>query len=153
MKPFLAAVLSVMIASEAHALSCRRPDIVASYNGHAQSNESYVVVRGKFHFAPPPKQPVRNDAKEVTVNARFEGVALSRRAFDTSFTRPLKITFACSGPWCGSVKPNTEAIAFVEQTDAGLHLFEGPCMWSVFYEPTKEQTDRLLLCHARGICD
>lgn len=153
MKPLFAAVLSLSLAGQAHALSCFQPDIVKSYQGHAVAEEAYVVVRGKLRFTPPPRQPVRNDAEDQTVKARFEGVALSNKAFDTSFSRPLQITMSCSGPWCANVTPDKDVIAFVEQTRTGLHLTEGPCPWSIFYEPTKKQIDRLLFCHTRGICD
>ncbi len=153
MKSALAAILSLTIAGQADALSCMAPDIVQSYKDHAEAAEAYVVVRGKFRFTPPKPQKLGNDAKEQTIKARFEGVALSSKTFDTSFSRPLTITFGCAGPWCGGVTPDIEAIAFVQQTDSGLHLDEGPCPWRVFYEPTKDQIDRLLYCHTSGICD
>lgn len=153
MKPILAAALSLSLASQAQALSCIRPDIVQSYKDHAEATDSYVVVRGKFRFTPPKSRSDENNPKEQRIKARFEGVALSQRRFDTSFSRPVDIIFGCAGPWCGSVIPDTEAIAFVQQTDNGLVLDEGPCPWRVFYEPTKEQVDRLLSCHTSGICD
>lgn len=153
MKSFIALLLSLSIAGQAQALSCMQPDIIQSYKDHAEATEAYVVVRGRFRFTPPKPQKLNNNAKDQTVRARFEGVALSKKGFDTSFSRPITIVFSCGGPWCGAVTPDTEAIAFVQQTDTGLTLNEGPCPWRVFYEPTKEQVDRLLYCHTRGICE
>lgn len=151
------AILMLAIAAQApigaQALSCMQPDIVASYTRAAEASEPYLVLKGKFRFTPPPRQPVDNDTSEQTVPARFEGVALSRSDFNISYSRPVTLTLACAGPWCGWVEPDTDAIAFVEQRGTELVLLEGPCPGQIFYEPTREQADRLLLCHRQGICD
>jgi len=145
-------VILLALNTQALALSCEKPDIVRSYVDHAEAQETYVVVKGKFRFAPPPKQPVSGNAKPQTVRANFEGVALSAGAFDTAYTRPLTISMDCAGLWCGTVEPDVETLAFIELNGKNLHLIEGPCPWRVFRDPTSEQVERLLACHTRGDC-
>ncbi len=149
----LVATLILVSTTQVNALTCMQPNIVDSYTRAADATEPYIVLKGRFRFSPPPRQPVDNDASEQTVEARFEGVALGKNGFNISYSRPVTLTLACAGPWCGWVEPDTEAIAFVEQHDKGLVLFEGPCPGQIFYEPTREQTDRLLLCHSKGVCE
>jgi hypothetical protein len=153
MKAIIAAALITMIPLHAYALSCMRPDMVSSYKDHAEAPESYIVVRGKFRFTPPKPQPIDNTAKPQTVKARFDGVALGKTSFSTSFSRPVTIFLGCAGPWCASAAPDTEVLAFLQKTENGLVLNEGPCPHRVFYEPDKDTVDRLLYCHRRGICD
>lgn len=141
------------LSTPASALSCMQPDIVNSYTRAADAAEAYVVVKGAFRFNAPPRQPVDNDAQGQIVQARFEGVALGRSGFTISYTRPVTLTLACAGPWCGWVEPDTNAIAFLETRGTSLRLVEGPCPGQIFYDPTPEQTQRLLACHTRGICD
>ena len=149
---FLAGLAFSMLPGKGIALSCLQPDIVQSYTRAAEANEAYVVVKGKFRFVAPPRQPVDNDAQDQDISARFEGVALGRDGFSISYSRPIRIRLACAGPWCGWVQPDTQAIAFVEMNESELLLVEGPCPGQIFYDPSTEDERRLLICHLGGPC-
>jgi len=152
----LAITLYLVAAGQSFALSCIRPTIEGSYQFHADATEKYILVSGqltkKRNVVRGPKTQNGIGARSENFTATFVGHQATRSGFD----RPLKITVAisatCAGPWCGSVNIDIPMITFFEVTSYGHNLSEGPCGGSVFYNPTKEQTNSVLQCLRGGVC-
>lgn len=129
------AALGVVLAGQASALSCLRPDAADTFQRVAAAEERYVVLLGTFDFVAPPAPEVTdiNSPAPQSVVATFEGQGLAATRFGR--VAPLQVTIetSCAGPWCGGFPAAGEnVLAFVEQTDDGYVLTMGPCGGSVF---------------------
>ena len=148
------AIIAALIPIQAHALSCIRPDTVRSYAQADEASEAYVIVKGKFSFTQPPEPDLSDSTPtEYTAQATFTGTALGKQTFDISFSRQITVHFTCAGPWCGRLAPDTETLAFVKRVGRTLSLDVDPCGTTSFAEPEREDIERLLYCHTRGICE
>lgn len=145
----LSTILSFGLVGPALALSCVRPDIAASFNRASDSEKEYVVLLGQFDFAPPQKI----EGKTITVESQFRGKLLTRAGFSEGVEVPTEIEMTCLGPWCSEVRPGTDYIAFVEQSETALNFIVGPCYGFAFEEPNDDTIARLEQCAAGGTCE
>lgn len=146
-----AAALTALTVTQATALSCLKPDVAEAYQTAAASEVSYVVLKGKFTFTPLPKT---NEAKDRTIEAEFTGRRLTGAGFTQQVSAPVDVTLRCLAEWCGSIQPDTEYIAFVENRDGEKLIFDvDPCYDLAFYEPSEEDTKRVENCAQGGVCE
>ena len=122
-----------LIASQAAALSCIRPDVARTFQNVAAAEERFVVLFGSFDFPPQRRQPVSNDAEPQQVVATFEDQGLGAAGFVATQPKPVTLQTACAGPWCGGFPtPGQTILAFIEQTDQGDVLTLSACGGLVF---------------------
>ena len=76
----------------------------------------------------------------------FEGKSISHRGFDTPVFVPVTITETCLSVWCGKVPLNEDVVVFIEKTETGYSVEEGPCGGMVFASPTPTDLKRLTNC-------
>ena len=146
-----AAVLTALTATQATALSCLKPDVADAYQTAAESELSYVVLKGKFAFTPLPET---DEAKDRTVEAAFDGRLLTAAGFTQQVSAPVEVNLRCLSAWCASIQPDTEYIAFVENHDGEKLIFDiGPCYGLAFFEPSQEDTKRVENCAQGGTCE
>ena len=153
------AFVGLMLASgPALALSCMRPDVATSYRDAADSADSYLVVLGRLtHDEPASAETMRNpdrvDDPPQTFEARIAGHFLNGESFGGDIAVPVTVTVGCVSVWCAPVPPaEAEVLAFVRHDAEGYYLDVGPCGGRYFTDPTQEQIDRVLACHAGGDC-
>lgn len=150
-KIFAAAALTALSVNQAAALSCLKPDVAEAYLTAAASDLSYVVLKGKFAFTPPPKT---DEPQPKTVEATFGGRLLTGAGFTQQVSAPVKINLLCEASWCADLQPDTDYIAFVENRDNEELIFDvGPCYGFAFQEPSQEDTKRVENCAQGGACE
>ncbi|MEM1101043.1 MAG: hypothetical protein AAGH73_05880 [Pseudomonadota bacterium] len=146
----------IFLASPASALSCLPVSVSRAYLDAAAAEETYVIALGRFSFAPEALAPrpagEGSWAGTRRVAAGFTGALFSADGFD--FLTELDVTIAatCAGPWCASMAPGVETLAFLQEQADGYLLSLGPCGGSAFPDPTKAQIARIRACHAGGPC-
>lgn len=156
MKHFLVAIcFGFLMVNQALALSCPATSIEDSYISHSKAEEQYVLVKGKLIN----KRNVVLGPLTPGVGARsenFTATFVGRQATRSGFSRRIRTTVAvsgeCGGPWCGSVTMATPMMTFLQLTPHGHEITVGPCGGSVFYNPTKDQSERVLQCLRGGVC-
>jgi len=147
----IATALTALTVTQATALSCLKPDVAEAYQTAADSDLSYVVLKGKFAFAPLPET---DEAKDRTVEAAFDGRLLTSAGFTQQVTAPVEVNLRCLSAWCASIQPDTEYIAFFENRGGEKLIFDvGPCYGLAFFEPSQEDTKRVENCAQGGACD
>ncbi|WP_163848654.1 hypothetical protein [Pseudooceanicola aestuarii] len=157
MKQILALSLAAtLLAGQAQALSCMRPDAARSYTRAAEAAEPYVVLLGTLthQSGPLPERDLSDpDPEERSFAARFEGHALAKRGFSTRFATPLTLELTCAGPWCaGLPEQEGEVLAFVEQRAEGYHLRLDPCGGTLFPDPEASTVRQVTRCHGTNTC-
>lgn len=152
MKSFaLAALVAGLTASQASALSCLRPDVAQAFLDASSADQTYVVLKGAFDFAPLPK---KEKPTAETVAATFSGRLLTGTGFTQKVSAPVQIELTCSGMWCAEMEPQQEMIAFVQNLNDEKLVFEvGPCYELAFVEPSQEDVKRLENCAQGGACE
>ena len=148
MKTIIAStVAAFLLASQAQALSCLRPDVARTFNWVAAAEESFVVLLGEFSFATGPlKRRAIQDPQSAEYQASFSGSYLGAEGFQPGPPLDLTMNFMCVGPWCGSLSEDEGPIlAFVEQTPDGYVLNVDPCFSTAFY-PTATDIARVEAC-------
>ncbi|WP_341368454.1 hypothetical protein [Yoonia sp. BS5-3] len=146
MKPFLIAALLAMIAGQAHALSCRRPDPIDTFKQVAAAPESYFVLYGELTFdGPVPASP-------ATIPAQFRGKGLTREGFTSDYVSPVNLQIECVASWCGSARSGGDALYFVQATEPPVTMVAGACGGMIFPDPSQAVLDMLTSCMQGGAC-
>ncbi|MEP3889838.1 MAG: hypothetical protein ABJN69_05175 [Hellea sp.] len=156
-----AAILgSMMLADNAFALSCMRPDLVKTLEEAKASEKLYYVLVGKFvPMSPPPKhQPYGGytspedqfkSRPPVITRSYFEGYSVAKHARrDGHLTRfPVDIETSCVASWCSSAPPaDREVIAFVQARPGQAPILEiSPCP-SLTFAATTPQVQKIRQC-------
>lgn len=153
MTSFAYAAMIALIAGQASALSCMRPDPVSAYQQAADAQGVYYVLYGALDFdaIELPKGVENNPRAPAPISAMFHGNGLSPEGFNLRFDQPVTVQPICAGPWCGQVAPHTAAIVFVQALDDHLLLEVGPCGGQVFEQPSQADLDAMVQC-ANGNC-
>ena len=74
----------------------------------------------------------QDDTPPVTrIDGFFGGTQLGRNGFQRPWSEPVTVEIACSGPWCGGLRPG-QMIAFVEMREGEFVLASGPCGGNAF---------------------
>jgi len=146
-----ATALTALTVTQAAALSCLKPDVAEAYQTAAESDLSYVVLKGKFAFTPPPET---DEAIDQTLEANFRGRLLTNAGFTQQVSAPVAVNLRCLSVWCASIQPDTEYIAFVENQGGEKLIFDvDPCYGLAFFEPSQEDTKRVENCAQGGACE
>lgn len=152
----LIATAALSAAGPAHALSCLRPDPAATFRFAAEAEETYVVLRGSFAFdekAMPEFDGMTAPDDPPQVIALFDGMALGADGFTIPYRTELILQPQCLGPWCGSMTPAVDAVAFARDNGQGVYVVDlDPCGTTVFNDPTPAVIDTLTDCMAGGPC-
>ncbi|MFO6465250.1 hypothetical protein ACK8OR_12720 [Jannaschia sp. KMU-145] len=126
----LLAALTLAVAQPAMALSCLRPTVQSSFQHADQSEAQYTLAVGRIRVLPGqtiPEQPDDpNQRQGYELQARFQGQLASATGFDTPADFPVTLKVECVAAWCGGV-PLDRVLAFVERTEDGNLITEGPC--------------------------
>lgn len=154
---FFAVLLAFVAASPVDALSCRPTDVARSYKQAAASDTLYVVVLGAFQFNARdlPKTDWNNQQNtpdSTLVATQFKGRSLTSKGFTNTFAAPITLNAKCYGPWCASLRPNTQTLAFVEKTNDGYRLSINPCGGFAFQNPSPAQIEQTQACHQGRSC-
>ena len=148
--------LALLTANQAFALSCRRPSVEASYLHHSEAKERYILVSGqltnKRNVVLGPQTEGANGERAENFTANFVGHQATRAGFGRPINTSVAVSATCAGPWCGMVDMDTPMLTFLEFTPYGHQLSVGPCGMSVFYDPNKDQFERVLQCSRGGVC-
>lgn len=155
MKSLLLAAALATVSAQAQALSCMRPDPIATFQQLAAAPESYFVLYGELTFdeADLPEGVSMNQFREPDpIAARFEGKGLTREGFTNDYYSDVTLQVGCAGPWCGSARSGVDAIYFVAATDPPVTMQAGPCGGMIFEEPSDAVLEMLTSCMQGGAC-
>ena len=138
MKLFIATALATLIAGQAVALSCMRPDPVGSFARFAEDDASYYVLYGTLDFdaSLQPKGVVNRERNLAPIAARFKGFGLTQDGFTARYENAVTLQPVCAGPWCGEQMPGIKSLIFAKVTGDTVTVSYGPCGGSVFAEPS-----------------
>jgi len=151
---FLFAALSVL-AGQAMALSCVRPDPIRTFQQVAAAPERYFVLYGQLDFdegALPSGVAIEDVREPAPISAQFRGKGLTRQGFTSDYISPVNLQIGCAGPWCGSARSGVDAIYFVLAEDPPVTMQAGPCGGMIFEEPDQATLDMLTSCMQGGTC-
>lgn len=149
MTRFVLAGLIALIAGQAAALSCRRPDLVDAFKRASDANDTYYVLYGALDFDPRlmPEGNGTNDVSEpAPIPAFFRGNGISDTGFNLRFDQTVTLQPVCAGPWCGTAAPHTPVLAFVRVVGSELLLEVGPCGGQLFQEPSADDLSAMVQC-------
>ncbi|RFP88544.1 hypothetical protein DZK27_08685 [Rhodobacteraceae bacterium 63075] len=152
-----AAALS-LLAGGAQALSCIPASVETSYARAAASEEDYIVVQGVIRFdegkLPKAEHGKPNvTPKETRIEARLNGMAMSRSGFNHPFDREITISVPCLGPWCGGLTSGARYLAFLRLHEAGYELEAGPCGGWAFSGDVAAHAETGFACFKSGRCN
>lgn len=94
------------LAQPAFALSCLAPDIARDYHKAAQSDDTYIIVKGDLFFDET-ELPDRTDQRSsrardmIDIDGWLAGYSLTKDGFTKRFERDVILRVSCLGPWCG----------------------------------------------------
>ncbi len=148
----LATTLVAVSASQATALSCLKTDVAGAFQSASASDLVYVVLKGKFAFDAVPDADKLNP-EPVSADATFSGRLLTSAGFTQQVSAPVEIKMNCAGSWCARIDPDTDYIAFVEQSETALTFNVDPCYGLAFKEPAQETIKSLENCAQGGACE
>ena len=155
MKPIFLAAACAMIAGQAQALSCMRPDPISTFNQVAEAAESYYVLYGTLTFdedALPPTFIDRPGADPAPIPARFNGKGLTRDGFTSDYISPAFLQVDCVANYCGTAQSGVEALYFVRADNSPVVMTAGACGGMIFAEPSQAVLDQLTTCMQGGSC-
>lgn len=152
-----AGVLAILLAQPAWALSCMRPDIARDYAFAAESEDSYIVVKGDLFFdeSALPKTDMRHGKRlpETTdIPAWLNGHSLTPDGFIHRFERDVVLRITCLASWCGATEKG-EHLAFAKKEGTGFVIRLGPCGGMAYRDPTSEQEDTVTSCMRGKKCE
>ncbi len=149
-KRIILALFASLLATQASALSCLKPDVAKAFNEASSSDLTYVIVKGSFAFTAPERVTT---PEPQTLEAQFTGRLLTDAGFTQSVTAPVTLDLICSGDWCGTLEPQTDYIAFIENDNNERLVFSvDACGSLAFKQPTQEDIKRVENCAQGGQC-
>ncbi|MBM7067080.1 hypothetical protein [Actibacterium sp. 188UL27-1] len=157
MKQVFGLMTALLICGQAQALSCMRPDPVASYINASEASDVYYVILGQVTLDGP--APVRPDtgtfheAPDLTASGRVTGKALGPQGFQKSVNLRVDVTSMCAGPWCGDFPGQERALIFVKQSQPRAVIQMDPCGTQYFSKPAPEMLADVEMCHRGGACE
>lgn len=134
MKILLPFALAV-IATQASALSCLRPDPIQSFQVAAGAEAEYLILKGKFAFDAnllPQSEVASGLVLPQPVAAEFRGQSLTVDGFTNPLTGLITVMPVCIGAFCGGLTPGVEVIAFARKQDNIYVVDADPCGAWVF---------------------
>ncbi|MGJ8622720.1 MAG: hypothetical protein ACSHW1_08070 [Yoonia sp.] len=157
MKIGVLATALALLAGQASALSCLRPDPVETFQRLAAAPESYFVLYGTLSFdesaLPGGMRMDQNAGMPDPVPGRFVGKGLSTSGFTIPYVTNVMVQATCAGPWCGSARSGGEAVYFVPSGPAPVSLQATPCGDMIFPDPSPAVLEMLTSCMQGGTCE
>lgn len=147
---------AVLAPMQAAALSCAPYFVQNAFTEAAESADPYVVVEGELSFdtGELPQTDWANQEQtppRTKINARLKGYSLAEGGFNEPFRANLTLIVTCAGPWCPNPQPGL-ALAFLQRTEAGYELVQGPCGGFLFSNPDFQMIRAVEICFAGGDC-
>lgn len=149
--------LLLFLASPANALSCLPPDAVRLYSQATESDERFVIVKGRLDPAKPitipeiPKNGTLSESEAAITRVRMTGHLLGEEDFSQAFDGDVDVSVTCLSVWCGDPVTDRDILGALRLTDDVPVLEIGPCGGNSI---PLEQADlkALLACHRSGKC-
>lgn len=151
---FLALAL-VLLANQAAALSCMRPDPVAAFQRALDAPERFYVLYGTISFDESllPQGVVNRQRDPLPILGSYSGDGLTMGGFQPTTLSDVIVQSICAGPWCGRMASGVDHLMFAKQTDAGLVIAVGPCGGTAFADPTQDVLDQMVQCIRGEACE
>jgi hypothetical protein len=143
----------IFAGGQASALSCLRPDAVATFLQLEAAPESYMVLHGRLVFdegAIPRDMSSDAPQNNVLISGAFTGKALTMEGFTSPYQAPVNLEILCFGPWCGSAVSGEDAVFFVKADTDPATAVAQPCGDMIFYNPDQQLLESLTEC-MRGV--
>lgn len=155
----LGVVLAALIAlaEPAFALSCAAPDIARDFERAAQSEDTYIIVKGDL-FLDETELPDRTDQRtsrarsSVDITGWLAGYSLTKEGFTKRFERDVILRVSCLGPWCGGTTKG-DHLAFLRLEDRRWVMQIAPCPGMTYANPTAGQEQKALACFRGDRCE
>lgn len=115
---YMLAFAATLVASQAGALSCLRPDPIRAFQAAAGATEEYLILKGFFSFDPslmPPGEVANMLILPQPVAAQFQGQSLTTDGFTNPIAGPINVMPTCVDAVCGGLLPGVEVIAFARK--------------------------------------
>jgi len=140
----------------ASALSCLRPDPLATLRAAQDTPEPYVALYGTLDFdaalMPPYLSGAPLEAPEP-VFATFSGRILGQDGFTHVVgEHPITLIPECAANWCGGTEPAIPSLIFAEVTEQGWRVTLGACPFWLFSNPPRAILDSVATCATGGEC-
>ncbi len=143
-------VLAVFSATPALALRCSgSPSVSANYEFAAASEADYVVAVGYLENTGP--REATDDQGSYRQMTRFHGAILTTGGFAPGWSEAIEVNSQCQGGGCSAHFAERDGLFFFERDTQGLSLFIGGCGGLIHYDPTVEDMETAVQCHA-GQC-
>ena len=156
MRFFLILPLTIALAQPALALSCLEPDIARDFTTAAESDDSYVLVKGDLFFdeAALPKRDlsVEREPPATDIAGWLDGYSLTPDGFTRRFQRDVILRIECLGPWCGGITKG-EYLVFLKREETSFVASVSPCGGFAYKDPRPEQEATVLACMRGEPCD
>mgnify|MGYP006950308725 CR=1 FL=1 len=151
-----AVVLACALAQPAWSLSCAPSDIARDFQRAAESDDTYIVVRGDLFFdeteLPDHRDQRQSRQRDATdIAAWLTGHSLTPDGFTRRFERDVILRVSCLGPWCGGTA-NGAHLAFLRLEDRNWILRLSPCPGMAYANPTPEREQKVLACFRGESC-
>lgn len=147
----IAAAMIAGFGTQAVALSCMQSTAENLYNTAKSAVQIYRPVLGSFQFDENlAKQDPGNTPTEREFQATFVGKTLTQAGFTLDFTTPVTVKLTCSGPWCGSLKPNWPFMAMLEARGPNHTFTVNACNGYALSAPDNRDVDRFMTCVRQG---
>ncbi|UWQ90709.1 hypothetical protein K3727_18380 [Rhodobacteraceae bacterium M382] len=151
------ALIGVVLAGPAVALSCLPWGATDAYLEAAASKSNFVVVDGQLTFDDSllPTTDWENQQQtpeQSRIPARIQGQSLSRAGYLTPFASDITLEVLCYGPWCAGATDGARYVMFLEQRPDGYVLQVNPCGGFAFDAGKGEAAKQVLQCHQGGRC-
>ena len=138
-----AATTFILLAGQAQALSCMRPDPLTSFANASAADLPYLVLTGEL-TAPPATGMTEQQPSSTT--AHLVGFGLANDGFTVPFDGDVVLDVTCAGPWCGTMPASGSVVAFA-RIDGSVPVIElSACGGWLFVEPDQATLDGLTSC-------
>lgn len=148
------ALLSLVAAQPAFALSCLAPSVARSAAEAVSAEEIFHIAVGTFAYdeVELPAGDASIEPAETSIPAVFEGRALTQAGFTGEISGEVILQVECIGPSCGSVPADTDTLAFFRESAGEMVLDVDACPNWVYPEPTEAQLETVRACVLDGDC-
>ena len=128
----------LVLASQANALSCLRPDVARSFLEAEASDAVYSFVRGVFEFDPLTLSLGGVATKSMPIPAVFSDRVPGPDGFMPTEPHRVVLQIECDETisTCGSIRPETDSLASLRHGEEELILQLGACPQWLFPDPT-----------------
>ena len=142
------ALLSLVAAQPALALSCLAPSVARSAAEAVSADDTFHIAVGIFDYdeVELPIGDASIELDETSIPAVFEGRALTQGGFTAEISGEVILHVECIGPSCGSVPVDTETLAFFRESAGEMVLDADACPNWLYPEPTEAQLETVQSC-------